>query len=693
MNEQKPKKRTWVKDVAIVFLVILLVLTFFSKTIMDWSLPEVAVQTVTSGSISAQIRGSAAVKATETYEVKIDETRKVRTVYPRVGDAISAGDVLIVLSDESSEELKAAKQNLEAALESLESQRNSYQRALLQATTYDYVREDRAIAKQRAEIEKLQKERDALDLTDAKVTKAQADLDAAKAALGEAEEAVKAAQEQYDAKSSSIEDLQAKLAQLSPGGGNYSVVDSAYDAYLTAQQSVANAEAELNVAKLLYQTYYDKVVEAARAWILEDYKAAHPAPEPEEPAEGEEPEETPELTFDDLPADERAKLATYVAAYAERISGSDTETYAGYNAVVTAENAVDNAKESERRAYNAYSDALSAYYDENSDNGEYTKLSREIKDAQVELRTLAKSVEDAQKAQTEKAEAVQKTQTALSEAETELNSNKSSYESLNLQLASQQESLEDAIFNLTQQKNSDKISQQLQELNFQDMRRDIASAEKAVEEAQAQVDKYSGTGESGTEIVSEVNGILKTLNVSSGNRADANTVLATIEVPDRGYTAELSVSQEQAQRVNIGDTATVSTGWWGSRDISARLAAIRTDPQNPRTNRLLVFALTGADVESGSNVTLSIGERSRNYDTVIPKSALRSDSNGNYVLMVVAKASPVGNRYTATRIDVTVLAQDDNLVAVNGGLSYNDYVITSATTPVDNGMQVRMADK
>ena len=54
--EFKPKNREWVKNVAIIFLAVLLVLTFFSNTIMNRSLPEVATQNVSSGSITARVR-------------------------------------------------------------------------------------------------------------------------------------------------------------------------------------------------------------------------------------------------------------------------------------------------------------------------------------------------------------------------------------------------------------------------------------------------------------------------------------------------------------------------------------------------------------------------------------------------------------------------------------------------------------
>ena len=47
MIEEKVKKRGWIKNVAIIFLSVLLVLTFFSNTIMNHSLPEVSAQYVT----------------------------------------------------------------------------------------------------------------------------------------------------------------------------------------------------------------------------------------------------------------------------------------------------------------------------------------------------------------------------------------------------------------------------------------------------------------------------------------------------------------------------------------------------------------------------------------------------------------------------------------------------------------------
>ena len=75
----------------------------------------------------------------------------------------------------------------------------------------------------------------------------------------------------------------------------------------------------------------------------------------------------------------------------------------------------------------------------------------------------------------------------------------------------------------------------------------------------------------------------------------------------------------------------------------------------------------------------------------MPKSALREDANGNFVLIITSRNTPLGNRYTATRADVQVLAEDDTSAAVSG-LSANDYVITTSSKPIDPGSQVRMVE-
>ena len=167
-------------------------------------------------------------------------------------------------------------------------------------------------------------------------------------------------------------------------------------------------------------------------------------------------------------------------------------------------------------------------------------------------------------------------------------------------------------------------------------------------------------------------------------------MIAKIEVPDMGYTLSFSVTNDQAKRLHPGDSADVTSFYWGST-INATLAAIKPDPKNPQTNRLLEFDVSG-DVAAGTQLSLAIGERSANYDIVVPNSSIRSDSNGKYVFVIQAKNSALGNRYFAKRVNIEVIASDDNNSAVTGNINYGDYVITTCSGPVKSGDQVRMAE-
>ena len=209
-----------------------------------------------------------------------------------------------------------------------------------------------------------------------------------------------------------------------------------------------------------------------------------------------------------------------------------------------------------------------------------------------------------------------------------------------------------------------------------------------IDKAQEKLDSLTGGAEN--QIKANVSGTVSSVAVTAGKTAAKDEVLATIEVPDMGYTLSFSVTTDQARRLHTGDSGTVTSYYWGSR-IDAVLSAIKPDPKDPQGKKLLEFEVSG-DVSAGAQLTVSIGERSQNYDFVVPNSAIRSDSNGKFIYLIQAKNSALGNRYFARRVNVEVIASDDKNSAVTGAINYGDYVITTSSAPLKNGDQVRMAE-
>lgn len=109
----KSKKREIIKNVAIVFLAVMLLLTFFSNTIMNISLAEVSTEYVIGNSIVTRVTGTGTVTAVDPYKVMTTQSRKVKSVAVRQEDVVEKGDVIYYLEDTESEELKTARKELE----------------------------------------------------------------------------------------------------------------------------------------------------------------------------------------------------------------------------------------------------------------------------------------------------------------------------------------------------------------------------------------------------------------------------------------------------------------------------------------------------------------------------------------------------------------------------------------------------
>ncbi len=498
-SEKKPvNRKDMVKNVAIAFLTIMLLLTFFSNTIMNYSLPQVATQQISYGSISPQIRGNGTVEAEDPYNVTVKETRKISGVAVKEGAHVEIGDVLYYLEDRESDELKTAKKELE----DLEL---SYEQALFSGDVPDSV-----ISNVRSGNTK--------------------SYDAYQLKLKEVKDTYDAAKKNYD----NLTDAKSYLSYLKQHDSN---------------------EINYNAATPGYQS--------AQAEVDQKYT--------------EDPERVLELQ---KIIDEGTKDTTQLGIYDKQVSLS---------------------------------------YDQ-----KIILLDRQLDQAKLVL-------ENAEK---DKNEAITSIKSEIS---------------------------------LCQQR--DKIKEKKERI--------------------AELEKESV----GASVKSPVAGIVSSLAKASGETISADETLAVIQVDGKDMTTSFSVTNQQAQKLKVGDSAKPQNSWMFDDDFKATLISMKNDKTDPSGKKLLTFKLESKDITPGQSIALAIGERSVDYDMVVPKSAIKTGNSGKFVLAVKSKSSPLGNRYIATKIDVTVVASDDNFAAINAALDGDEYVITTSNKPVESGDQVRLANK
>ncbi len=667
--KEKSKKRELIKTIAIVFLAVLLVLTFFSGTIMNYSLPEVATQLVSSGTINAKIRGNGTLAANDSYEVMLDQTREIHSVGVKVGDKVEEGDLLFVLSDVESAELAAAQEALDKA-------RISYQEQML-TFSKDYATDNQKVKTTREDLEKAIKERDANFVTDEEVSYAKGNLAAMEAnkratdftvteleASQTENDEYTTAKTEYDALKARVDALTAEIdgyeKKLSSLGGS----EADYNAVRAAQQALNEAQAKWNNDYDANSDEYGKLISK----INDEYTGAGASADK------------------NITATQFNQQSSYILRYfAENPDVAKGEWNRIYTALAEDMAAIETAS---KALSQATADANKA---ENSASNERYSIQKDLSDAQGELSVVQRDLRDAQQrmdsassANSQLKDQINYQKSVQREQEAAITELKAQVESLE----AKQEAYKTAVTTVeTKQREletmltGDDIDKKLNNLTLQSLSLEIEKQEELVE-------KYQKDSV-GAEVHSPVSGVISSISVSAGKKTDPSTALAVIDVVDRGYIIKIPVTNEQAKQVKVGDTAEVTNYYWGS-DISATLESIAPDPNSGGQKKLLVFRVSG-DIDAGTNISLSVGQRSANFDALVPKSAIREDANGKFVLVVTAKSTPLGNRYTATRADVQVLAEDDTSAAVSG-LSANDYVITTSSKPIDPGSQVRMVE-
>ena len=334
------RRRDVIKTVLIVFLAILLLLTFFSNTIMNRSLPEITSERISSGKLTERIRGSGLVESNQSYGVTTEGNKVIDTIMVKAGMEVKKDDVLFTVGTGESEELTAA----EDALSTLQL---SYRKAMLEPPA-DYSAENQEIKNARRDLE------DAISRRDSAVA---------------AQGSIQSAKDNYNYNKSQLSyytKLQSKLS------GVIDAIDT--DEYIGAPAEYTGELISLknryDDARIAYEMAYQLYVSQVSA-----------------PDEEEDPDETSQEETDSLKAELDAKEA-------EMNSAKETYDNAKYNLrsdlamqLTDAENNIDR--------YNA----LIADYESNNSGGGVTidDLNADVSAKERALETLITALDKTMK--------------------------------------------------------------------------------------------------------------------------------------------------------------------------------------------------------------------------------------------------------------------------------------------------------
>lgn len=758
---EKKFNREWVKTFAIIFLAVLLVLTFFSNTIMNMTLPEVSTEYIQYGTIKTQVRGSGTVESQDNYSVTFPATREVLQVAVRQGDTVNKGDVLFYLSESESEELQAAR-------EAYDNLYYEYTKMLIDSSTGDdFADKKLEITQLEEDLEKAKQKLAAYADTQSAIEKAKLDVRAAekavtlkqneiteleneKTAIGytPTEDEVLTGKEsdvtyeQYASASKQLEVADKKIdtakaeltklqAQMNTAKNSYDVIKRKYDELSAKiEKPLATLEEEIKTSdrniesldhdiKYLKQDFYNATSNSELERLYDTFKSKQSA------------YRKAKNKLDALLESETATEEEIAAARNEynQAAYAMDDAFEAYDALLTQEEAVTEdiekqlaAKETELKYALEDNTALKEQLTETKE------LDAQLNDIKDDLDSAEKTYNDA----TDKANAAQTVYdnavaekeilekdlekvrngykyVIYKEYEDKIETEKTNLENLNIELdnkkevltdleaqgSDSQETLEEQVNTLERQiltatreletAIADAGDQdKLQALDIEKKKKEL---EKAAEEITKLEEKYTAS-----EIVAPVSGVIDSINITSGQKTEPDATLCEISLAEKGFKMTMTVTQEQAAKLRMGSPAEITSYIQYGSTITATLAAIKNDTANPGSRqKILEFTVEG-DVTPGQSLSIAVGDKNASYDSTVPNTAIREDSDGKYILVVESKNTPISTRYIAKRVDVTVVASDETRSAITGDFTNYGYVIATSSGPINSGEQVKLIE-
>lgn len=564
-KETESRRKKIVKRVAVIFLAALLLLTFFSNTIMNYSLPEVATAYVLGGTVSNKVRVQGNVEMSSDYTVEVSGARVIKEVLIESGDTVKKGQVLFTFEEGENTELEEARQ-------SLDQMELEYAKMLLKIAP-DYEEDNAGIKEAKEALQ------DAVDDQD------EAEKNNKKKNAAKKEE--KAAAKKVDEQKKKVDKLQEQV-----------------DAY-----------AEIGD--------YDTVA----ASLAEDRKMLK-------------------------------NLQVQLADLKEDLAAAQQNTEQGEDALLGLQRSIRDkeAEIAEKKADIANREALLKSLEPS------IQLKADLKQANKKLASLQEKLEEKTK--------------ALAEFEGIM-----SVEEAKAAVKEKQKALKQAIDALEDKKEQDALTAQTEAM-------DQKAAKDNIEKQREKVKNLEESNDL-AEVKAAEDGMVSTVNCKAGDNVTADMPLAEIQSLNSSFLVNVTVTTAQAALLHVGDEAIVENVW--DRELTAKVRSMKANPENPNQSKLVSFEISN-NANPGETLQLISGEKTARYDTIVPNNAVKEDSNGHFVLVVTVKGTPLGNRYIIKRVDVEVEASDESNSAVTGALNEYDNVVTNSSKPLENKMQVRLAE-
>lgn len=208
--------------------------------------------------------------------------------------------------------------------------------------------------------------------------------------------------------------------------------------------------------------------------------------------------------------------------------------------------------------------------------------------------------------------------------------------------------------------------------------------EESILSLQSDIDSFKA-------LCSPVDGYIWEIGVNRGAVIDIAKPVFKIADNSRGFHSEFTVKAQEGKYLSAGDSVTVRIPSLENRKIDTKISSIdtiRTDTDNVMK---INVTYNETDLKGGELAEISIKKESGIYDSIVPNTAVRLDTNGRkYVYVIKERKSSIGREFYLQKAYIYIRASDKVHTAVSDGLKPFEKVVVESDGTVMAGDRVKI---
>lgn len=218
----------------------------------------------------------------------------------------------------------------------------------------------------------------------------------------------------------------------------------------------------------------------------------------------------------------------------------------------------------------------------------------------------------------------------------------------------------------------------------------IMEEEDVLLQMEKEMEDYQEILENKGRIVSSINGYVSNICMAAGDRTTDSAAMLLAD-GSKGWSFKAVLTEAQTEYIKVGDTVTLNFQNGKVKDENCQVKAINKTEEE--TYEAMV-KVAETEVSLGETGILEVTNQTEPYSCCIPLSALYSDNQKDYILLIRETNTIMGTELSVVKKEVTIQDKNESEAALeDSSLGEEDRFVVYASKAVAPGDKVRLLEE